>query len=412
MSTAKAHRSVAVVGAGFSGLVSAYYLAKAGYAVEVFEAKSRPGGLIATLESPSGRVETAANGLLNSALVEDLFADLALPLLTTKKAARKRYIVRDGEARRWPLGVRGTWRVLVFLFNSLFLKARVKPRAQETTRAWAERVLGVEAARYLVETALQGIYAGDATRMSASLIFGRFFTGSNAKPARHPRTRGTVSAPEGMGQLIRALEARLEELGCVFHYGKAFEVDANPKRPTIVATSSRDAAQVLHKHSAEVSRALESIELVPVRHHTDEAGLVGSAHLAPKWIFEAYDSLVAVDIGGSFLPSDRSFDDRFRLSLSTDRESNPARSVEERLHLRRAHARGIAFGDLDSRRCECRARVSGLERSEDRFSDRRRANARLRFERRAGRSHDHSLAPCDSSLYDRAGNDAAASPVC
>ncbi len=42
-----------------------------------------------------------------------------------------------------------------------------------------------------------------------------------------------------------------------------------------------------------------TIELVPVRHHPDEAGLVGSAHLAPKWIFEAYDSLVAVDIGGS-----------------------------------------------------------------------------------------------------------------
>jgi len=41
------------------------------------------------------------------------------------------------------------------------------------------------------------------------------------------------------------------------------------------------------------------IDLVPISHHPDEAGLVGSAHLAPKWIFEAYDSLVAVDIGGS-----------------------------------------------------------------------------------------------------------------
>ncbi|MEZ2409698.1 putative NBD/HSP70 family sugar kinase [Bosea sp. OAE752] len=41
------------------------------------------------------------------------------------------------------------------------------------------------------------------------------------------------------------------------------------------------------------------IDLVPIRHHPDEAGLVGSAHLAPKWIFEAFDSLVAVDIGGS-----------------------------------------------------------------------------------------------------------------
>lgn len=42
-----------------------------------------------------------------------------------------------------------------------------------------------------------------------------------------------------------------------------------------------------------------AIELVPISHHPDEAGLVGSAHLAPPWIFGAYDSLVAVDIGGS-----------------------------------------------------------------------------------------------------------------
>lgn len=41
------------------------------------------------------------------------------------------------------------------------------------------------------------------------------------------------------------------------------------------------------------------IDLVPVGHHPDEAGLVGSAHLAPKWIFEGFDSLLAVDIGGS-----------------------------------------------------------------------------------------------------------------
>ncbi|QEL24787.1 ROK family protein [Bosea sp. F3-2] len=42
-----------------------------------------------------------------------------------------------------------------------------------------------------------------------------------------------------------------------------------------------------------------ALDLVPISHHPDEAGLVGSAHLAPKWIFEAFDSLVAVDIGGS-----------------------------------------------------------------------------------------------------------------
>ncbi|WP_426422061.1 ROK family protein [Bradyrhizobium genosp. A] len=41
------------------------------------------------------------------------------------------------------------------------------------------------------------------------------------------------------------------------------------------------------------------IDMVPIRHHPDEAGLLGTLHLAPSWIFEAYDSILAVDIGGT-----------------------------------------------------------------------------------------------------------------
>jgi predicted NBD/HSP70 family sugar kinase len=41
------------------------------------------------------------------------------------------------------------------------------------------------------------------------------------------------------------------------------------------------------------------IDLIPIRHHPDEAGLIGAAHLAPSWIFKGHDSLLAVDIGGT-----------------------------------------------------------------------------------------------------------------
>ena len=41
------------------------------------------------------------------------------------------------------------------------------------------------------------------------------------------------------------------------------------------------------------------VHLEPIRNHPDEAGLIGAAHLAPAWIFAGYDSLLAVDIGGS-----------------------------------------------------------------------------------------------------------------
>ena len=41
------------------------------------------------------------------------------------------------------------------------------------------------------------------------------------------------------------------------------------------------------------------VELSPIRHDPDEAGLLGGAHLAPGWVFRGHDSIVAMDIGGT-----------------------------------------------------------------------------------------------------------------
>jgi len=41
------------------------------------------------------------------------------------------------------------------------------------------------------------------------------------------------------------------------------------------------------------------IEMMPIRFHPDEAALIGALHLAPSWIFEGCDSILAVDIGGT-----------------------------------------------------------------------------------------------------------------
>ncbi len=43
----------------------------------------------------------------------------------------------------------------------------------------------------------------------------------------------------------------------------------------------------------------QNVELQTIRHHPDEAGLLGCLHLAPSWIFSGYDGIIAVDIGGS-----------------------------------------------------------------------------------------------------------------
>src|SRR5437868_14534688 len=41
------------------------------------------------------------------------------------------------------------------------------------------------------------------------------------------------------------------------------------------------------------------VDLVPIRFHPDDAGLIGTLHLAPSWIFEGHDSILSVDIGGT-----------------------------------------------------------------------------------------------------------------
>src|SRR4030088_437740 len=41
------------------------------------------------------------------------------------------------------------------------------------------------------------------------------------------------------------------------------------------------------------------VDLLPIRFDPDEAGLIGCLDLAPPWIFEAHDSILAVDIGGT-----------------------------------------------------------------------------------------------------------------
>jgi hypothetical protein len=41
------------------------------------------------------------------------------------------------------------------------------------------------------------------------------------------------------------------------------------------------------------------VDMLPIHRHPDDAGLVGALHLAPSWIFEAHDSILAVDIGGT-----------------------------------------------------------------------------------------------------------------
>src|SRR4029079_4491746 len=125
-------KPITVVGAGFSGLVTAYLLTKAGREVRVVELASRAGGLIRTIRTEHGLVETAANGILNSARVEAMAADIGVPLLRPRRDARKRFIFR-GKPQQLPVNLIEALRIPIGVAANA---ARLRPRPLETIAKW------------------------------------------------------------------------------------------------------------------------------------------------------------------------------------------------------------------------------------------------------------------------------------
>lgn len=251
-------RHVTVIGAGFSGLSAAYELNRAGYAVEVVERNSAPGGLISTLRTEWGLVETAATGALSTVRLEALAQDIGVQLLCPARTARKRYIYRNGPSR-FPLRASELPRFAGFVARLALNRSTVAPRVQESVRDWATRVMGVGAARYLVEGALQGIYSGNPERLSASLILGRFFRRMPREP--RPRQRGIVAPEGGMGEVIAALYDKLRQRGVEFRMQDTYAFDGPPSHPHVVATGAGSARSLLDNVAPDLADALLSIQL-------------------------------------------------------------------------------------------------------------------------------------------------------
>jgi oxygen-dependent protoporphyrinogen oxidase len=250
--------TINVVGAGFSGLTTAYFLTKQKFRVRIFEKTERAGGLIKTIRTEHGLVETAANGLLSSARVEAMCADIGVPLLTTRREGRKRFIYR-GRPKQLPLTI---GEMLALSGRVTASATRLRPRPLESIPDWGARVLGRGATDYLLIPALGGIYAADPNQLSASLIFGKASLPDHLntnRPAKG-KLRGTVAPPHGMQQLIDGLLDYLERVGAEFVFGQQERASAN--QPTIVCLSAQAAGEYLADLAPELSAALRSIEML------------------------------------------------------------------------------------------------------------------------------------------------------
>jgi predicted NBD/HSP70 family sugar kinase len=63
--------------------------------------------------------------------------------------------------------------------------------------------------------------------------------------------------------------------------------------------ASRIGELVIGRTAILLKASGHTLDLRPIRHHPDEAALVGAVHLVPSWMLEGHDAILAVDIGGS-----------------------------------------------------------------------------------------------------------------
>src|SRR2546423_2900613 len=275
--------TITVVGAGFSGLATAYFLTKHGFTIRLVEKADRVGGLIRTIRTEHGLVETAANGLLSSARLEAMCADIGVPLVAARGEARKRFIYR-GKVKQLPLRA-----VELFALSGRLAvsAARLRPRQFESIHDWGTRVLGRGATDYLLIPALAGIYAGDPNRLSASLIFGKANLPDHLHTNRPVKgnLRGTVSPPAGMQQLIDGLADYLKSAGVEFHFNH--DEQARVDHPAVLCLSASAAAKYLCDIAPALSAGLGKVEMLSLATATcfygpDAAKLDGFGCLFPR----------------------------------------------------------------------------------------------------------------------------------
>jgi protoporphyrinogen/coproporphyrinogen III oxidase len=196
--------AIAIIGAGLTGLTTAYRLKQRGARIVVYEASDRIGGSIKSERRDGYLAELGPSSMAApSGPVAGLLTDLGLEVskVTAASSARNRYIVRRGRLARLPMSPAEllTSRLLsnvakLAIFGEPLVEAGDSP-LEESVAAFVRRRFNQEVLDYIVNPFIAGVFAGDPEQLSVR----------HAIPKLHAleRTHGSV-----MKALVQMMKAR------------------------------------------------------------------------------------------------------------------------------------------------------------------------------------------------------------
>jgi oxygen-dependent protoporphyrinogen oxidase len=170
--------TVAILGAGITGLTAAWHLQKAGIPFALYEASARTGGVICSRRDGPWLAEGGPNTILETSLRVKEYVE-ALGLAERRQysdpAASARFIARNGK----PLQLPGSGPEF-FLKPAFSVGAKLRllrepfiGRAdhEESVAEFVFRRLGQEFLDYAIDPLVTGIYAGDPAKLSIRHAF-------------------------------------------------------------------------------------------------------------------------------------------------------------------------------------------------------------------------------------------------
>jgi oxygen-dependent protoporphyrinogen oxidase len=173
-------KSVAIIGAGITGLTAAFYLKRKGIPVTVYEAGPRVGGVIQSLRKDGYLAEFGPNTILETSpkiaqLVRD--AGLESRRLDSDPKAEARYVVRYKRPIAMPSSPAGFFTTDLFTLKAKLAVLRepfVRPRrdgVEESIAEFVVRRFNQEFLDHAIDALVAGVYAGDPRKLSVAHAF-------------------------------------------------------------------------------------------------------------------------------------------------------------------------------------------------------------------------------------------------
>ncbi|WP_438483125.1 protoporphyrinogen oxidase [Oleiharenicola lentus] len=257
-------KSIAVVGAGLTGLSAAWHLHRAGHRVTVFEKAPDIGGVVRTSQRDGWLIEAGPNSIQENGAVAELIAQLGLQTerVAANPAAAKRFIVRRDQLTPVPLSPPALLASPLFSLGARFkvlTELLTRPRVRTTDTSLASFVtahFGREITDYGLNPFVSGVYAGDPEKLSARYAFprlwqlerthGSILRGMKAETAAR-RARGETSGAAPLISFRSGLQALPEALANALPAGSvktnATVTNIIPGRPWKIIWSRDSAVQ-------------------------------------------------------------------------------------------------------------------------------------------------------------------------